>query len=313
MAMPVALKDRLRLPVIAAPMFLVSGPKLVAACCNAGVIGTFPSLNARPVEQFDAWLDDLEAGLEADAAPFGVNLIVHRSNSRLEEDTALVVKHKVPLVITSVGHPGDIVAQVHAYGGLVFHDVINMRHAEKAIEAGVDGIIAVCAGAGGHAGTLNPFAFIPKLRERFDGAIILAGSLSDGRSIRAAQVLGADFAYMGTRFIATRESVADQSYKDMIVQSEMNDIIYTDQVSGILGNFLAPSLKAAGIDPTPGAVMKAVNMDLSMRETGDKKKGKAWKSIWSAGQGVSAIHDVPSVAELVAQLEADYKASARTD
>jgi nitronate monooxygenase len=307
MTMPAALKGRLRLPVIAAPMFLVSGPELVIACCNAGVIGTFPSLNARPIEQLDGWLQDMEKRRNPDAAPFGVNLIVHRSNSRLAEDTALVVAHQVPIVITSVGHPGDIVAQVHAYGGLVFHDVINMRHAQKAIEAGVDGIIAVCAGAGGHAGQLSPFAFIPKLREQFDGAIILAGSMSDGKGVRAAEILGADFAYLGTRFIATRESMADQAYKEMIVQSDISDIVYTDQVSGIMGNFLAPSLVAAGVDPTPGAVAKSVDMDLSMRETGEKKKGKAWKSIWSAGQGVGGISDCPSVQELVDRLAADYE------
>lgn len=307
MSMPAAFKGRLRLPVIAAPMFLVSGPELVLACCNAGIVGTFPSLNARPIEELARWFERLADGLGDGAAPYGVNLIVHRSNARLDEDTALVVENRVPLVITSVGHPGDIVEKVHGYGGLVFHDVIHMRHAEKAIEAGVDGIIAVCAGAGGHAGTLSPFAFIPALREKFDGAIVLAGAISDGRGVRAAEALGADFAYMGTRFIATQESAADDAYRAMIVECSAEDIVYTDRVSGIMGNFLKPSLIAAGVDPTPATAPKAVNMDLSNRETGEKKAGQAWKTIWSAGQGCAAIHDVPTVSDLVARLESEYR------
>ncbi|MCK5041330.1 MAG: nitronate monooxygenase [Sphingomonadales bacterium] len=310
MSLPASLKDNLALPLVAAPMFLVSGPKLVTATCKAGVLGTFPSLNARPIEQLDTWLDDINKDLtehktnnpDSKTAPYGVNLIVHPTNERLLEDVALVQKHKVPVVITSVGHPGKVVEAVHSYGGLVFHDVINMRHAQKAIEAGVDGVILVCAGAGGHAGLMNPFTFVPQVRDMFDGTILLAGTLSNGRAIKAAQVLGADLAYMGTRFIATAEALADDGYKTMLGEAQSKDIIYTDKVSGIMANFMQGSLESAGID---------------ISDTSDKKKfkfapedeRKAWKHVWSAGQGVGEINDSPSVGDLIARLKSEYDAA----
>ncbi|MFP6757248.1 MAG: nitronate monooxygenase, partial [Alphaproteobacteria bacterium] len=250
MPMPAAFDGKLTLPVIAAPMFLVSGTELVIEACRAGVVGTFPALNARPIEKFDQWLGDIESALAAtpDAAPYGVNLIVHRSNVRLDEDIATTVKHEVPLVISSVGHPGPVIDAVHAYGGLVFADVIHMHHARKAIQAGVDGVILVSAGAGGHAGTTNPFAMVRQLREFYDGTVILAGAISDGASVAAAQVMGADFAYLGTRFISTQESQGGAGYSQMIVDSDSNDIIYTDAISGIKGNFMRSSLERAGLD-----------------------------------------------------------------
>lgn len=321
MPVPAPLVGKLRLPVIVSPMFLVSGPELVTACCTSGLLGTFPSLNARPVEQYVAWLDEIEARKAAFlvanpgriVAPHGVNQIVHKSNSRLAEDVAITVERKVPVVITSVGHPGDIVQAVHGYGGLVFHDVINLYHARKAIEAGVDGIIVVCGGAGGHAGLANPFAMVPQLREIYDGTIILAGALSDGRSVRTAEVLGADFAYMGTRFIATQEANADRAYKQMIVDAELEDVVYTNKASGINGNFLRPSLEAAGIDWKAQGPAKEINMDLSSRDQHKQKtESKAWKDVWSAGQGVGQIHDVPTTAQLVDRLEAEYMAACTT-
>ncbi len=313
MALSEALRTRLKLPVVAAPMFLVSGPELVLAACRAGVIGTFPALNARPIAQLDAWLDRLARALAPADAPFGVNLIVHRSNSRLAEDAKLVARHRVPIVITSVGHPGDIVDKVHAYGGLVWHDVTNLYHAKKAIEAGVDGLILVAAGAGGHAGRINPFALVGEVREIFDGTILLAGAISDGRGVRAAEILGADLAYLGTRFIATRESAADDAYKQMLVTARAQDIVYTDKVSGIFGNFLRPSLERAGLQVDEPGPRKRVDMDLTRRaaeaEARADSEAKAWKHIWSAGQGVGAIHDVPTTAELVARLVAEYRAA----
>lgn len=308
MAIPEILKSGLRLPVIAAPMFLVSGPNLVKAACKAGIIGTFPTLNARPAETLDAWMADIDTEVKnGDAAPWGVNVIVHPTNTRLQEDLDLVKKHKPPLVITSVGHPGDIAELVHSYGGVVFHDVIHMYHAKKANDANVDGIIAVCAGAGGHAGQMNPFAFIPELKAAFDKTIILAGTISNGRAIRAAEVLGADMAYMGTRFIATKESQADEDYIDMIIEDGSMDIVYTDKVSGIKGNFLQRSLVNAGIDPVTG---KATNPDFDKTSNtrGGGTKG-AWKQIWSAGQGIGQISDNPTVGELVDRLEAEYKSA----
>lgn len=310
MPLPAQFQNKLRLPIIASPMFIVSGPDLVIETCKAGVIGTFPSLNARPISQYEEWLQRIETELgdAPNAAPFGVNQIVHKSNSRLAEDLAITYDHKVPLIITSVGHPGDIAAEAHKYGGLVFHDVINMRHAEKAIEAGVDGIIMVCSGAGGHAGVMNPFTIIPQLRKRFDGTIILAGTLSDGRSVRAAQVLGADMAYMGTRFIATREANADPEYKQMLINAGSTDIVYTNKVSGINGNFIRQSLEAAGVDFATEGAAKAVNMDLSAREKyKQQSENKAWKDVWSAGQGVGQIADVPHTADLIQRLEEEYR------
>ncbi len=313
MSLPEELRTRMRLPIVAAPMFLVSGPELVIASCRAGVLGTFPALNARPIAELDRWLTEISATLEEKDAPFGVNLIVHRSNTRLAEDVEMVIRHRVPVVITSVGHPGDIVERVHAYGGIVWHDVTNLRHARKAAAAGVDGLILVSAGAGGHAGTINPFALVPQVREFFPGTIMLAGAISDGRAVRAAEVLGADLAWLGTRFIATRESMADPQYKQMLVEAEAADIVYTDKVSGIHGNFIRQSLEAAGLRWQAAGERKEVNMDLASRAAGEtaasaaEREAKAWKHIWSAGQGVGSIHDVPTVAELVARLDAEYR------
>ena len=303
MPLPPLLEGRLRLPVVAAPMFLVSGPALVIAASKAGVLGTFPALNQRSSDGFDDWLAEIESNLVGapEAAPYGVNLIVHRSNPRVEADLALCVKHKVPVVITSLGAVADLVDEVHGYGGVVFHDVINRRHAEKAAEAGVDGLILVSAGAGGHAGTYNPFAFLPEIRRFFKKTILLAGSISDGRGVAAARMLGADLAYLGTRFIATKESLAADGFKEMIVTGKAADIVYTPAISGIHGNFLKESIRAVGLDPdnlpTNGAGYKAkVN-----------EEQKAWKHVWSAGQGVGSIDDVPTAAALVDRLDREYR------
>lgn len=302
MALPKALEARLRLPAIAAPMFLTSGPDLVVEVCRSGIIGTFPALNQRTTEGFVDWMSEIETRLSAfdTAAPYGVNLIVHRSNPRLEADLAEVVRHKVPLVITSLGAVSDLVDAVHSYGGLVFHDVISRRHAEKAAEAGVDGIIAVSAGAGGHAGALSPFALVEEIRSVFDGTIILAGAMSTGRHIAAARMMGADLAYLGTRFIATREALVGDDYKSMLVASNATDILYTPNISGVNANFLRPSIAAAGLDPEHLATHHELDM---------KNEAKAWKSIWSAGQGVGSIHDIPPAAELCETLIREYDAA----
>ncbi len=302
MALPPQLEGRLRLPLVCAPMFLVSGPELVIAACRSGVLGTFPALNRRSSEEFGAWLDEIEAALDGDpaAAPFGVNLIVHRSNRRLERDLGRCVEHRVPLVITSLGAVPDLVREIHAYGGLVFHDVANRRHAEKAAEAGVDGLVLVCGGAGGHAGTLNPFAFTAEVRRLFSGTLLLAGALSTGGDVLAARAMGVDLAYMGTRFIATRESRAPEEYKRLLCEAGAADIVYTSAVSGIPGSFLRQSLEAAGVDAGGGA-----RNDLAAEL--EKGEVRAWRDIWSAGQGVAAIEDVPPVAELVARLEREYE------
>lgn len=291
--------DRLRLPVIAAPMFLVSGPALVIASSRAGVLGTFPALNQRSTEGFDAWLDEIETALSAgrDSLPYGVNLIVHKTNPRVEADLAVCVKHRVPAIITSLGAVPDLVKEVHGYGGVVLHDVINLRHAAKAIEAGVDGLVLVAAGAGGHAGTASPFAFVSEVRQMFDGIIVLAGAITGGRHVAAAIAAGADVAYMGTRFIATTESAAPDSYKEMILESRMADIVYTAAVSGVHGNFMGQSLVRAGLDPQAPA--PAMNMD--------KKEARAWRDIWSAGHGVGGIAGVIPVQELVAELSGDFE------
>ncbi|GBD42999.1 Nitronate monooxygenase [bacterium HR40] len=303
MPLPLRLDRRLRLPVVVAPMFLVSGPELVIAACRAGVLGTFPALNQRTSEGFRTWLAQIAEALapHPDAAPFGVNLIVHRSNRRLEADVAACVAHRVPVVITSLGAVPDLVREVHAYGGLVFHDVTTRRHAEKAAEAGVDGLILVCAGAGGHAGTLNPFAFVAEVRKLFSGTLLLAGAISTGRDILAARAMGADLAYMGTRFIATRESLAADAYKRLLVEAGAGDIVYTAAVSGIPGNFLRSSLEAAGIDPSAPPHASAIATELA------DASARAWRDIWSAGQGVAAIDDIPTVAELVERLERQYR------
>jgi nitronate monooxygenase len=304
MPLPAAFRGRLRLPAIAAPMFLVSGPDLVVEACKAGVIGTFPALNQRTTEGFDAWLDEIEGRLgpgDAPAtAPYGVNLIVHKSNPRVDADLEICVRHKVPLIITSLGAVPELVDEVHAYGGVVFHDVINMRHARKAAGAGVDGLILVCAGAGGHAGLLSPFALLPEVRAFFDGAIVLSGCISDGRAIAAAITLGADLAYLGTRFIATAESTASPAYKEMLVASAAADIIYTPAVSGIHGSFLRPSIAAAGYDPDD--LPDKGKLQLS-------EERKSWQDVWSAGQGVGQIREIPRVRDLVDRLAAEYDAA----
>ncbi len=304
MSLPESIRGRLRLPLIAAPMFLVSGPQLVTEACKAGVIGTFPALNQRSSEGFEQWLEEISAALQLHeqdsgtvAAPFGVNLIVHPSNPRLKADLALCVKHRVPLVITSLGAVKEVVDAVHGYGAMVFHDVTNIRHARKAAAAGVDGLIAVCGGAGGHAGTLSPFALVNEIRRFFKGVVILSGSLSTGQDLAAARMLGADLGYMGTRFINTRESLAPDDYKDMIIGSRADDIVYTPRVSGIPASFMRQSLAAAGLLETGDETGKAV--DLS-------DEAKAWKTVWSAGQGVGSIEDVPGTAELVAHLKREY-------
>jgi nitronate monooxygenase len=304
MAVPSQLQG-LRLPVIAAPLFIVSGNDLVIAACKAGVVGTFPTLNARTTEELSARLVAIKAALAEAApskpAPFGVNLICHRTNQRLAADTDIAVEHRVPVVITSGGDPRPIVERVHGYGGVVFSDVTDLKWARKAAASGVDGLILVCGGAGGHAGLMNPFALLPQVRDFFDRTLILAGAISDGRAIRAAEVLGADLVYMGTRFIATAEANASERYKTMLIDSEASDLIYTDVFSGIPANMLKPSIRQFGLDPdnlpakTTLDISKELNVDV-----------KAWRDVWTAGQGVGSIRHVPTVAELVAALEAEY-------
>lgn len=300
MRMPAAWQGRLRIPAIAAPMFLVSNPKLVASCCRSGVVGTFPALNQRTTAGFVEWLDELNAMLTDKDAPFGVNLIVHKTNPRLQADLEQVVKHKVPLVITSLGAVAEVVDAVHSYGGVVFHDIVNQRHAEKAAKAGVDGLIPVSAGAGGHAGVVNPFALVPEIRSVFDGYIALSGCISSGRGVAAARALGADFAYMGTRFIATQEANAPDAYKQMLIDSGSADILYTPAISGIPASFLRPSIVNAGLDPENLKPKTEINLGEEL------DAAKAWKDIWSAGQGTTEIRDVPPAAELCARLIREY-------
>jgi len=302
MPIPALFQGRIALPVIAAPMFLVSGPDLVVETCKAGVVGSFPALNQRSTEGYGEWLAEIRERAGNAAAPFGVNLIVHRSNTRLDADLAETVRQRVPFVITSLGAVSEVVDAIHGYGGLVFHDVINLRHAQKAAEAGVDGLIAVSAGAGGHAGTYNPFAFLHEIRQFYQGTIVLSGAMSTGAHVVAARAAGADFAYLGTRFIATTESRAPEDYKQMILAATAKDIVYTNAISGVNGNFLRASLEAAGLDP---ANLPEFNRELHL---GSSEK-RAWKNIWSAGQGVGAIQDVPSTAELVARLRREYAAA----
>ena len=303
---PASLSRNLRFPAIASPMFLVSGPELVIAACKAGVIGTFPALNQRTSEGYVEWLNAIKAALGPEDTAFGVNLIVHNTNTRLMADITLTVEHKVPLVITSLGAVKDVVDAVHGYGGVVFHDVINARHARKAMEAGVDGLILVSAGAGGHAGNQHPFALLNEVRQFFTGTIILSGALSTGGDVAAALMAGADLGYMGTRFIATREAAAGDGYKQMLTETTAKDITYTDAISGINANFLTPSLIANGLDPAAAKdPAHKIDMDHELNP-----EAKAWKTIWSAGQGVGSIHDVPPVAELVARLKAEFTAAA---
>lgn len=304
MSLPAVLKDRLRLPLIGSPMFIISQPALVLAQCRAGIVGSFPSLNARPSGMFEAWLQQLQAELTPQDAPFAVNLIVHRSNGRLEEDLALCVQYRVPIVITSLGAREDVNQAIHSYGGIVLHDVIHDRFAHKAIEKGADGLIAVAAGAGGHAGTLSPFALVQEIRQWFDGPLALSGSIATGRSIAAARMMGADLAYMGSPFIATTEAHADAAYKQMIVDSHAEDIVYSDVFTGVHGNYLRPSIVAAGMDPDH--LPEAEDMDFGSIAGGDKK---AWRDIWGCGQGIGAIDRVQPAADFIAALGAQYRAA----
>lgn len=312
MGLPQALSN-LRLPIIGSPMFIVSTPNLVKAQCQAGIVGSFPALNARGDGALDAWLTDIETELAADRAaggnpaPFAVNQIVHPSNARLAEDIAVCLKHQVPIFITSLqAPPKELVDGAHAYGGIVLHDVINARHAKKAIEAGVDGLILVAAGAGGHAGTLSPFALVGEIRAFYDGLIILSGSIANGSAVLAAQAMGADLAYMGTRFIATTEANASEAYKNGITEASASDVIYTNLFTGVHGNYLRQSIAAAGLDPDhlPEADKSKMNFG-----SGGNTAAKAWKDIWGVGQGVAVIDDILPTAQLVDQLEAEYRAA----
>ncbi len=301
MSIPQSLQRGLKAPVIVSPMFLASGPDLVVETCRSGLIGTFPSLNQRTTQGYEDWLAEISGRLDGqDAAAFGVNLIVHRTNSRLEADLAATVKHKVPLVITSLGAVREVVDAVHSYGGLVFHDVISIRHAEKAAEAGVDGIIAVCAGAGGHAGLLSPFALVPEIRAMFGGTVILSGAMSTGAHVAAARLIGADFAYLGTRFLATPEAAVDPEHKRMIVDAHAADILYTPAISGVNANFLIPSLLRKGLDPAN--LQGHAKLDMN-------SEAKVWKDVWSAGQGVGSVHDIVPAAQLCGRLIAEYDAA----
>jgi len=313
MALPAILKEKLRLPVVGAPLFIVSHPALTLAQCKAGVIGAFPALNARPEAQLDEWLAEITEGLAAHdakhpdrpAAPFAVNQIVHRSNKRLEHDLMMCVKYKVPVVISSLGAVPEVNAAIHSYGGIVLHDVINNRHASSAIRKGADGLIAVAAGAGGHAGTLSPFALIQEIREWFDGPLLLSGAIATGGAILAAQAMGADMAYIGSPFIATEEARAAEAYKQMIVDSAAADIVYSNYFTGIHGNYLKPSITAAGMDADHLPEADPSKMDFETATTG----AKAWKDIWGCGQGIGAVKAIGPVADLVARLDREYQAA----
>jgi len=306
-----SLKGRLRLPLIGSPLFIISVPDLVVAQCTSGIIGAMPSLNARPVEQLDDWLAEIKERLAAHdaahpdrpSAPFAINLIVHRSNDRLEQDLALCVKHKVPLIITSLGARPEVNEAIHAYGGHVLHDVINQTFAHKAIEKGADGLVLVAAGAGGHAGAQSPFALLQETRAWFDGPLALSGAIAHGRSILAAEAMGADFAYMGSAFIATEEARAVEDYKRMIVACSAEDIVYTNLITGVHGNYLKPSLRAAGLDPDNLAGHEASQMNF-----GSERK-RRWKDIWGAGQSVGGVHAVVPAAALIDRLAAEYAAA----
>ena len=312
MALVPHLKGKLKIPVVGAPLFIVSGPELVISQCKAGVVGSFPALNARPQEVLDEWLTQIKEELDkhnqenpdSPAAPYAVNQICHASNDRLMQDMETCVKHEVPIIITSLRPPAEVVEAAHSYGGLVFHDVISVRHAKKAAEQGVDGLILVCAGAGGHAGALSPFALLREVKEWFDGTVILSGSIGDGHAVASAIALGADFAYLGTRFIATQEANADSEYKKMLEESAAADIVYSSLFTGVLGNYLKPSIKNAGLDPDnlPDADKSAMNFG-----SGGNTDSKAWKDIWGSGQGIGGIKDSPSVAELVGRIKSEYE------
>ncbi|MBY5368857.1 nitronate monooxygenase [Rhizobium leguminosarum] len=313
MTLPPILKDRLRLPVIGSPLFIISHPALTLAQCKAGIVGAFPALNARPESQLGEWLAEITEELarhdaahpERPAAPFAVNQIVHMSNKRLEHDLTLCVKYKVPIVISSLGAVPEVNAAVHSYGGIVLHDIINNRHAHSAIRKGADGLIAVAAGAGGHAGTLSPFALVQEIREWFDGPLLLAGAIATGGAILAAEAMGADMAYIGSPFIATQEARAADAYKQAIVEGAAGDIVYSNYFTGIHGNYLKPSILAAGMDPENLPLADPSKMDFEQAVGG----AKAWKDIWGSGQGISAIKAVEPVAKLVDRLEAEYRAA----
>ncbi len=312
MAIHKHIEDNISIPVIGAPLFLVSGPDLVIAQCKAGIIGSFPALNARPQHVLEEWIIRIKTELaqyqeenpDAKVAPFAVNQICHGSNDRLMQDMETCVKHEVPIIITSLRPPAEVVEAAHSYGGLVYHDVISVRHAKKAAEQGVDGLILVCAGAGGHAGALSPFALLREVKKWFDGTVILSGSIGDGHAVASAIALGADFAYLGTRFIATEEANADPEYKRMLEASAAEDIVYSSLFTGVHGNYLKPSIKNAGLDPDnlPDADKSSMNFG-----SGGNTDSKAWKDIWGSGQGIGNIKDSPSVAELVSRIESEYK------
>ncbi len=313
MSLPPILQN-LELPIICAPMFIVSGPELVIAQCKAGVVGSFPALNARPAEMLEKWIIQIKTELaeyqaanpDKKVAPFAVNQICHPSNNRLMEDMKVCVKHEVPIIITSLQAPQEIFDAVRSYGGTILHDVVNIRHTKKALKQGASGIIAVCAGAGGHAGTLSPFALVPEIRSFHDGPLLCSGSIATGGAVLAAQAAGADLAYIGTRFIASQEANAQQAYKDMIVESSANDIVYSSLFTGVSGNYLKPSIAKAGMDPDnlPEADKSKMNFG-----SGSASDAKAWKDIWGSGQGVGSIHSAPSVAEIVDQLKEEYLAA----
>ena len=314
MAIPEILKDRLSIPVVGSPLFIISGPELVIAQCKAGVVGSFPSLNARPVEVLDQWLTQINEELDAynaanpdnPAAPFAVNQIVHNSNDRLMQDVELCVKHKVPIVITSLGARPEVFDAIHSYGGICLHDVINNKFAKKAIEKGADGLICVAAGAGGHAGTLSPMPFIQEVREWFDGPVLLSGAIATGDAVLAAQAMGADMAYIGSAFIATKEANADPAYKQSLVDYAAGDIVYTNLFTGVHGNYLRPSIEAAGLDPDNLPESHPSKMNFG---SGGSSKSKAWRDIWGCGQGINAIKSVESAGDLVARLRREYAAA----
>ena len=311
MPIPNSIKDNISIPVIGAPLFLISVPDLVIAQCKAGIIGSFPALNARPQHVLEEWIVRIKTELneyqeqnpEKKVAPFAVNQICHGSNDRLQGDMEICVKHEVPIIITSLRPPAEVVEAAHSYGGLVFHDVINVRHAKKAASMGVDGLILVCAGAGGHAGALSPFALLREVKSWFDGTIILSGSIGDGYSVASALALGADFAYLGTRFIATHEANAEPEYKQMLIESSANDIVYSSLFTGVLGNYLKPSIQNAGLDPNnlPSADKTSMNFG-----SGGNTDSKAWKDIWGSGQGIGLIEDAPTVESLVERIRSEF-------
>jgi nitronate monooxygenase len=312
--MNISFENELKLPAVAAPMFLISGPQLVIECCKNGIVGTFPALNHRTTEGFEGWVIEIKEALDIfeketgnKAAPFGVNLIVHPTNPRVQPDLEICIKHKVPIIITSLGAVSDLVSAVHSYGGLVYHDVIKKRHAEKAAEAGVDGLILVAAGAGGHAGALSPLALVNEIKSIFKKTILLSGCISTGRDIASALQMGADLAYMGTRFINVKESMADPEYQKMIINSKAEDIVYTAAVSGVNANFLRPSLEAMGI--TEELWNQTKKIDFGSELDAAKAEAQAWKTIWSAGQGVTSIADIKPTKELIEQLKSEFKSA----